>query len=199
MKLPRSRALVVAGLAGVTTLMAGSAVLVAGAQAGSGAALNAGRDATQVTTVVTDVQYDDTYAVVPGPNADDGSDGSVGSVGSDQVDSTTDATATDATEASANDPATIPSADHQVDDATTGAQPEPEHGHESGSPSTTVTNPSPTATVAAPPTTEGHDGHDGSGEVEGADDGAAAQPAQPMPAGCVHPQLEDDGRWNCDH
>lgn len=196
MKLPRSRALLVAGLAGVTTLMAGSAVLVAGAQAGSGAALNAGRDATQVTTVITEVQYDDTYAVVPGPNATDGSDGSDGS---DQVGSTSDATGTDATEVPATDPVTTSSADHQVDDATTGARPEPEHGHESGSPSTTVTNPSPTTTVAAPPTTAGHDGHDGSGEVEGADDGAAAQPAQPMPAGCVHPQLEDDGRWNCNH
>ena len=192
MKLPRSRALLVAGLAGVTTLMAGSAVLVAGAQAGSGAALNAGRDATQITTVITEVQYDDTYAVVPGPNATDGSDGS------DQVGSTNDATGTDPTEGPAADPATTPSADHQVD-SSTGTESEPEHGHESGSPSTTVTNPSPTTTMAAPPTTERDDGHDGSGEVEGADDGAAAHPAQPMPAGCVHPQLEDDGRWNCDH
>ena len=181
-------------MAGVTTLMAGSAVLVAGAQAGSGAALNTGRDATQVTTVVTEVQYDDTYAVVPGTNATDGSDGSVGS---DQVGSTNDATGTDATEVPATDPATTPSADHQADGATTEAQPEPEHGHESGSPSTTVTT--PTTTVASPPTTERDDSHGGSGEVEGADDGAAAQPAQPMPAGCVHPQLEDDGRWNCDH
>jgi hypothetical protein len=189
MKLPRSRALVVAGLAGVTTLMAGSAVLVAGAQAGSGSVLPVSRTSTDATTVVTEVQYDDTYTVVMPDSAH--ADGSAGSEG---VDSTTDRTVTDSSAVPATDPATDPADDHQADGPTTEATTEPEHGHDSGPPVTT-----PTTTVVTPPTTESHDGHDGSPEVDGPDDGATGQPAPPVPVGCVHPELEDDGHWNCDH
>jgi hypothetical protein len=178
MKLPRSRALVVAGLAGVTTLMAGSAVLVAGAQAGSGSVLPVSRTSTDATTVVTEVQYDDTYTVVmPDAAHADGSGGSNG------ADSTTASTVTDSSAA----PST---------DSTTEATTEHEHEHDSGPSSTTVT--SPTTTVVTPPTTGGDDGHDGSPEAGGPADGVTGQPAPPVPAGCVHPQLEDDGHWNCD-
>ena len=65
-KLSRRQALVAAGVAGVTTLLAGSAVLVAGAQGGAGTILRAGAASTD-PAVVTEVQYDDTYAIVGDP------------------------------------------------------------------------------------------------------------------------------------
>jgi hypothetical protein len=182
MKLPRRRAMMVAGLAGVTTLMAGSAVLVAGAQSGSGSVLGAARDSTNTTSVVTEVQYDDTYAVVvPDPSATAGSDGAAPSAGADP------------TESVAPDPSTVTTAAHHADDPTTVSEPAPEHGPKP----TTV--PRPTTTPTTAPTTERGDSHDGSGGVETPDDGHAARPAPPIPAGCVHPQLEDSGQWNCEH
>ncbi len=177
-KLSRRQALVAAGLAGVTTLLAGSAFLVAGAQSGAGTIVRAGAASSDPAAVVTEVQYDDTYAIVG-----DSPDRSSGS--------SRPAAAPAASTAPSVAPTSV-STEHPADDPTT--EPAADEPHEDGpKPAPTTTAPTPTTapTVLLYP-------KDLPPGWEIPEDWPATKPLPPIPAGCKLGHLEDNGRWNCE-
>ena len=181
MKLPRGRALAVSGTAAGATLLLGSMGLVIGARAGSGSTAPR-TTTTQAPTVVTEVQYDDSYAIVPGPAAaepstDPGSPGAA-------------ITAPAAASGSVRDE----SSSAGQPDEPSATDPRPISPPDTRRPPTTTTSP------ASPPTTAGghDDGDDGAGHrIEVPEDWPVGVPLPPIPPGCVEPHLEDGGVWNC--
>lgn len=184
-KLPRGKAMVAAAVAGVATLLIGSAVLVIGATGGSGSVLSAASD-TNPTTVVTQVQYDDSYSIV-----DDPSSAATGSESAGRASVAPGATAAPAPQTPA--PTAMPTS--RGEDPTTA----PEPGDEP-----TTTKPAPTTTVPAPtPTTRPADHlvypKDLPPGWEIPEDWPANKPLPPIPAGCRQGHLEDNLVWNCEH
>ena len=183
MKLPRKTALVVAGLVSVASMGVGSAAIVMGGPSGLASSLacssRSGTDAA-----ATQVQYDDTYAVV--------------------VDTTT-STATTAADSSSDGVATgdVPSSDSALGVTESPSESSSENaGEQSPQQSAPRTSPHP---VAAPPVTtvpptlppvttvpKSRDREEGSAAH-------SSGSIPPMPAGCVGGELEDNGVWNCQH
>jgi hypothetical protein len=175
MKLPRRKALVVAGLAGVTTLLVGSAVLAMTVQGGFGMA-SANSDVGE-PSVVTEVQYDDTVVVVPdAPAAPESGNAAPAAAAAGPSSSSAPAEAPSAA------PAPAPAASYRS--APQSAAPAANQAPESESHA--APTPKPTT-----PTTQAR--------TEPEDDEEAARPAPPKPAGCVGGVLEDNGVWNCQH
>lgn len=184
-KLSRRNALVAAGVAGLTTLLAGSAVLVLGAQGGAGSVLRAGAASTDATAVVTEVQYDDTYAIV----GDSPADASAGTPSAPvaAVVSAPEATSppTVAPTVSGEDRATVPSDDG-------------DHHEETPKPAPTTTKP-PTPTTVPSPTTVLLYPKDLPPGWEIPENWPETKPLPPIPPGCRLGHLEDNGKWNCEH
>ena len=101
------------------------------------------------------------------------------------VDATTDADGEAAGASEGPAPTSGPSSpQRRASSTTTPPAPPPTHPV---SPTTTTTTPTPTPTTTTtrPPGVPA--------------DWPADRPIPPMPANCRHPQLEDNGVWNCDH
>jgi len=176
MKLPRSKALVVAGVAGLTTLVLGSAVLVLGAASGSSTVLSTDASTTEAATVVSQVQYDDTYAIV----------GEVGSGSSGAVQAASVAAAPPGSAVEA--PATTTTA--RSDPPATEPAPNPEPKPETTTTTTTPTTPT-TLVVLYP--------KDLPPGWEIPENWPQNKALPPIPPGCVLGHLEDNGHWNCEH
>jgi hypothetical protein len=189
MKLPRRKALAVAGLAGLATLSVGSALLMA-ASGGAGTLLNAGSVASDATSVVTEVQYDDTFAVVADPPVANRSTVPA-SESAPAVAPASGPSVSGDGEVQPTSPVRTPvSATSSPSKSASG----PEHESDQADESTTTTTtrpstPPPTAVYPKdlPPGWEIPEGW------------PATKALPPIPAGCVLGQLEDNLIWNCEH
>jgi hypothetical protein len=174
MTLPRRKALAVAGLTGATTLLVGSAALVMGFGSALGVTLTSS-SAPSEPTVVTEVQYDDTYAVVADPAAPAASDGSAAAGAAQTAGPAQQPAAAEWTSAPAQQSA-APASEYVPAPAAAASAPR---------------TPTPTPPTAAPRVAP---------EPEAESEAPrASTPTPPKPAGCVGGVLEDDGVWNCQH